>query len=468
MRLVLVLLLISGTAYAADPIELVDGLTPEAAKAELTTACTLPAQWATCKTSLETLRDRIAPEDAALVKDLDERVAVWSVAKAKTIGVLLPLTGPQAKVGLAAKEALEVALADLGVKVVVEDSGGEPVKAEAAAKKLIMVDHVAVLLGPIGRQETAAVAVLARKLHVPMVTLATVADAASGRATDMVMRVRTSPLEAAQHLAREARARMGVTRAAVLYPDTDFGKEAAVAFAEELQAAGGDVARLVAYDPATVDFKPIMKALMQAEKPGKKVVADFDAVFIADGPEAVKRITPSFEQWRVPLRTKPLEAVGSGVVTTKGKVVPVQLLGGAAWDSPLIVDRTAGHTDNAVFAVVRADPTSPEAAAFTTRFEAKHGKAPIAFQAEVYDVARFIAKVVGALDGGDQALRLTIQERLRASRTEVGATGTIRVTMGALAPRVQLMTVHGATVRARLSEDDERAQRAGAMSTESP
>jgi len=427
-----------------------------AARADVATACTLPAQWAHCKTTLADNRALLTSvDDAAMVKDLDERLAVWSVAAAKTIGVLLPLSGPQAKAGETAREAIELALSDLGVRAVYADSGGEPIKATAAALKLLTEDHVAALLGPIGRQETSAVAAVARRFVVPQVTLSVLTDEQSARATDVVMRVRTSPVEVAWFLAREARARMGITRAAVLYPDTELGKEAATAFAEELQRQGADVARLVAYDPKTTDFKAVMKALMRAERPGKKVVADFDALFVPDAPDVVKRVLPQLELWHVPLRLAPL----SGPVG-KGKTTPVQLLGSMAWDSPLIIDKAEGLTDNATFAVIRADTSTPEGQAFATRFQARWSKAPLSFHAEVYDAARFLAGAVAKVDGADQDLRLALQDKLRQSRTEVGATGPLRVTMGMLDPRVQLMTIQGTTIRARLAEDDERTQRA--------
>ena len=78
------------------------------------------------------------------------------------IGAVLPITGSMAKYGKSSQQALELALSEINhknkiVELIIEDSALEPKKALSAIKKLIDIDHIQGVVGPIASSETQAV-----------------------------------------------------------------------------------------------------------------------------------------------------------------------------------------------------------------------------------------------------------------------------------------------------------------------
>jgi len=372
----------------------------------------------------------------------------------RTIGVLLPLSGSGDKLGRAAQEAITLALDGQALRVLVRDTHSDPVRAAAEAERLIGEDHVTALLGPVSRRECAAVEAVARRHGVPLVVLASVVDAAAeGVVVDPVRRLRTSPAELAAGLARHARLALGVGRVAIVHPTTDAGLEAASGFTRAFTELGGAVVKTLAYKPGERSFDALMPELMGARRPGKKVVADFDAVLVPDQGEAGLALASQLAAWGVPLRRSAGAAAGR-----------VQLLGLAGWASPLTIDRTTALTDNAVF----AEPFAPEAAdpAFVSAFRARYQKPPVAFHAEAFDAATWLGRAVLPHEGGDAGLWTAVLAALDGASPWSGATGTIDVSAGRTAPRVHLMTIDGTTIRPRLGEDEELTRRAPVVTPE--
>lgn len=436
---------------------------PEIAARQAVAGVCKPASWQMCQLTLAAMRGQLVSADAqAIVKDLDQRVAIWSVVAPGTIGVLLPLSGPHAKAGEAAREAIELAVADrTDVRLVIRDTAEDPIQAAAEAEKLLANDHVVALLGPIGRKETSAVAAIARRYAVPHVVLATAVDAAPdgiGAGEDPVVRTRTSAVEIAEAMARHAKNELGITRVAVMYPQSDAGTEAANAFAAEIVRLGGEVATSVAYPAGDgdkiADFKPALQALTHAEKPGKSVVVDFDALFIPDQAVVVRRLAPILKSWGIVPRTDPSQplspppATGKGGGKSKAKssfVKRVQLLGASGWGSPAVIERGEGLTDNAIFGDVWV-ADDPANADFVTAFGARFaGRKPTAFHAEAFAATRLLTAPVAAAKAVDQTARNDVRARLAASGAK---------------PPVHIMTIDRETLRPRLPEADEKTKRA--------
>jgi len=377
-----------------------------------------------------------------------ELADAWRQVEPRTIGVLLPLTGAQAKLGQAAREGIELALAPLGLRVIVRDTASDAGRAVQEARRLVAVDRVTALLGPIARAECDAVATVSRRFVVPHVVLASVvAGPSDGSAPDPVWRFRTSPSELAQVLARHARLALGIGRVAIVHPTTLAGGESARAFAAAFGETGGTVVKVFDYPAGGLKTDLMMQALMGAKRRTKKQVVPFDAVVVADQGSAGVLVAAELAAWGIPIRRGPGPAAGR-----------VQVLGLAGFATPLLVDRVTGLTDNAVFvepwAAAVGDPT------FVFAFTAKHGRPPQAFHAEAYDAATFLGRAVQLQAGGDQALRLALAAALTADATWIGATGEVRVTGGHVAPRAHVMTLQGRTIRPRAGEDEELRLRA--------
>lgn len=405
-------------------------------------------------------------------------------ARAGVVGVLLPLTGPQERFGLAARDALELAIAASGERVtlIYRDTAGDADKARAAALELVHTERVAAILGPVGRKETAEVAKIARFWEVPTIVLASAVGEAGSAATtppggpsvavlargsvDPVVRARTSPTELAEATARTARTDLGLQRVAILHPDSDAGRELASAFQAELERLGGVIVRQVAYDPQAKDSDPAICALLQitaCTKPTKKGPrADFDALFLPGDAATVRRWVPKLAYWGIKPKRVP------------GQAGRVQLLGTSGWNQPTVIDRGEHLTDNAVFADVWS-PDDEAAQDLQKRFYARFQRRPSAFQAEVWDAAGLLVAAVGEVGDGASAdatrvgvdVRQAILGELGKPRSKLGVTGVIAVLPDGrggskIVPRAHFLTIQGEEIRARLSEDEERALRSGA------
>jgi len=263
---------------------------------------------------------------------------------------------------------------------------------------------------------------------------------------DPVLRVRTSPSELVVAVARHARTELGLTRVALLVPDGEPGREAAAAFAAELERLGGQVVRQVLFDPSVKDPAGSLKALLalpeKQKRPGKHK-PDFEALFIPADASTIRRLVPFLSYWGIHPRTVPGD---------KGRV---QLLGGSGWSHPAVVDRGEHLTDNAVFADVFV-PDDPDAQDFARRFFLHLSRRPTAFHAEVWDATRLCAETLVGLPPE----RLAIRDAFSRPRAQAGATGPLEVLAGGqLRPRAHLLTLDGDLIRRRLSEDEERALR---------
>lgn len=105
-------------------------------------------------------------------------VAFWSARKCYTdkrndsvsIGAVLPLTGDAASYGTSLKKGLDLALDGSNVKIVYEDSKGEPKTAVSIVNKLISVDKVGILIGDMFTNTTMAIMPIASKNGILLLT----------------------------------------------------------------------------------------------------------------------------------------------------------------------------------------------------------------------------------------------------------------------------------------------------------
>ena len=90
--------------------------------------------------------------------------------EAVSIGAILPLTGDAAWYGNSLKKGLDVALDGYDVKLIYEDSKGEPKTAVSAVNKLVDVDRVEILVGDMFSNTTMAIMPIASKNGILLLT----------------------------------------------------------------------------------------------------------------------------------------------------------------------------------------------------------------------------------------------------------------------------------------------------------
>ena len=190
-----------------------------------------------------------------------------------SIGVVGPLSGPGAIWGQWLKQGVDLAFADYGpalsnahrqVKFVYEDSEGMPAKAVNAVQKLIALNKVSVVYGPLSTAEVLAIAPLAERNKVVLLT-----PSASGKeisnAGDYIFRTYPKDEDQSVALARYTVNVMKVHRVAVLYRTDDFGVGVEQAYSDELGRLGGEKITAEGFDPKTEDFRSLITKVKAQE-----------------------------------------------------------------------------------------------------------------------------------------------------------------------------------------------------------
>ena len=189
----------------------------------------------------------------------------------RTVGVILPLTGDAAAYGKSMRQGMELALGQVNGKsasplaLIYEDSKADPKEAVTAYRNLVSTRGVPAILGPFTSGETLAVAPLAEKDHV--VVLSTGASApAITTAGDFTFRIVTSDTFDGDVVARFATSNLHLNKPAVVYVNNDYGVGVRDSFSKRLQQLGGSVTTSEGYLPTDPDFRTLL-AKVKATNP---------------------------------------------------------------------------------------------------------------------------------------------------------------------------------------------------------
>ena len=176
------------------------------------------------------------------------------------LGVVLPLSGPFAGFG---EQALRGVLLAAGVfpgaeggahptmRIAVRDSGSDPARAAAAVRELAADPEMVAIVGPLVSATCESAAREAESIGVPLLALTSREDVTSQRS--WVFRLRTRPIEEAELVADRAMA-LGARRFAILYPNDPSGVGLRGLFWDAVEARGGRVVAVAAFDPKATDF----------------------------------------------------------------------------------------------------------------------------------------------------------------------------------------------------------------------
>ncbi len=207
---------------------------------------------------------------SALVASVGSSVALADSIK---VGVLLPLTGAQAKFGEIEKRSFEMALGEINAKggvngkkieLIFEDDTGKPDVGRSAVEKLISRDQVPVITGGYSSSVTAASAPVAQQFKVPFVICTGSADDITEKGYDYVFRINPPASEYAEAVQSFMKEVAKVKTAAILYENTQFGQSSSKAFEKDLEALGVKVVIKEGYQAGAIDFKPILTKVKAA------------------------------------------------------------------------------------------------------------------------------------------------------------------------------------------------------------
>jgi len=301
-------------------------------------------------------------------------------SKTVNLGATFPLTGEVASYGQKAKRGIEMAVEDqnakggiLGKQITVDfqDDRNDKKEAVSIMTKFATIDKVPVVFGSAGSGVSLAIAPLANRYKVILISPISSSSQLSTDGGDFFFR--TCP---ADDLQAEVLSKWvfdsGAKRVAVVYTNNSWGKPLAEGFQKKFEALGGQVINTEGVQENTADFRTIIVKL--------KGMENLDAV-----------VSPTY----------PKEG-GVFVRQAKELGLNVPLFGGDNWGSPEFRN-IAGEAAEGVFYTAPSENTSPTFSEFAQRYKAKYGEEPDVFGAYSYDAAMAIFKAIEAAGSTDAA-----------------------------------------------------------------
>lgn len=352
------------------------------------------------------------------------------------VGTLLPLSGRFASVGAQIREALDVGWSEGGgpAPLVHADSGGTAGSAVAALRRLVEVERVGAVLGPLLSDEAEAVAAEADRLGVPLIVLSQGAE--DPTRWSWVLQGWLTPSQQIGTLLDETFGARGWTRYAILAPANDYGRRASALFRDAVVARGGTVAVDLTYPPEATTLSEPAKALAPRPGPSAPPVIAYDAVFVPDKARQIPLVTAALAVEDVP--------IGGYKPFDDG---PVRLLGLSAWNAWDLVAAGGTYVTGALFTDVFVPP--PDSgyswqpadgwAPFVTLYRQATGRAPSPAEALAVEASAIVAVAARARPATPEAFR----DALLAAQRAAPVTGATHFdpTTRRLQHRVQVISV---------------------------
>lgn len=189
------------------------------------------------------------------------------------VGVVLPLTGEQAKFGEIEKNSFLMALEEINkaggikgkqIELFIEDDTGKPDIGRSAVEKLVSQNQVVVLGGGYSSSVTMAMAQVAQQNKVPFVVNTGSADEITEKKWDYVFRINPAASEYFKGLSSFLSEVVKPQTVAILYENTLFGQSQSKEFKKYCEELGLKVAINEGYESGAIDFKPLLVKVKQA------------------------------------------------------------------------------------------------------------------------------------------------------------------------------------------------------------
>jgi len=183
------------------------------------------------------------------------------------VGIVLPLTGEQAKFGEIEKRSFEMAAEEINAKggvkgnkleLLFEDDTGKPDVGRSAVEKLISQEKVPVLTGAYSSSVTAAITAVAQQFKVPFLVTTGAADEITEKNYDYVFRINPPASEYPASVVTFLQEVVKPKTVVILYENSLFGQSSSKSFEEDCKKLGITVLTKEGYNKGAIDFKPLL------------------------------------------------------------------------------------------------------------------------------------------------------------------------------------------------------------------
>lgn len=289
------------------------------------------------------------------------------------VGVIMPLTGGAASLGASCRNGVLLAVeehnaakqtAEPAITAIVEDDKADATTGVSAFLKLTSADGVGAIIGPLASGVTLAVAPLAERQKVVILSPGSSAPAIS-TAGDYVFRNELSEEYGAREQADLAHGRLGFKRVAVVYVNNEYGSGTAQIFRERFVELGGQIMLSQAFNPGTTDFRTVLTEI-KTRSP--------DAVFFVYQDDIT-----NFLRQRAELQ------------------VPVTVYTTPVFESPATLATLGALAEGVVYTYYgEFDPAAASGltASFVKSYQERFSEAPSYYSAQGYDAARIMIEAL--------------------------------------------------------------------------
>ena len=311
------------------------------------------------------------------------------------IGAIFALTGDAAMYGESAKNGLELAIEELNKKlldkkitVVYEDNQGDPSKAVSSFQKLADVDKVKYIIGPLGTPEVLAIAPIAEKRKIIILT-PTSSGPQLTQAGDYIFRNCMSDLIEGAALAEFVFKELKARTAGILYINNDYGIGLRDAFKKKFDILGGVILAEESFRKGDTDFRTQLLKI-------------------------------KFKNPRVLLLTGYAE-MGRILKQARELGIEIQVVSTSNFEMPEILEIAGNAAENIYYTYQGFDIESEEEVVkkFTNSYRAKYNKNPDIFAALTYDAMKILAK---AIERGGTDVE-NVKKELYGIKNFIGVTG---------------------------------------------
>ncbi|MFO0725034.1 MAG: ABC transporter substrate-binding protein [Myxococcota bacterium] len=317
------------------------------------------------------------------------------------LGVVGSLTGPNATFGNSTKNGVDLAVDQLNqkggvlgkkVKAIHLDDQGRPEEAKTAVQRLITQDKVDAVLGEVASSLSLAMAPVAQRAHVPMITPSSTNPAVT-EVGDYIFRVCFIDPFQGYVMAKFARENLKLDKVAILRDvRNDYSVGLANVFTEEFKKMGGTITADESYSQGDTDYKATLTKIRAAT------------------PQAI--YVPGY-----------YTEVGQIARQARELQIEVPLLGGDGWDSDKLFEGGGKAIEGSYFSNhYSVDDPRPSIQKFVTDYRAKFNETPDALAALGYEAA-LVALNAMSTAGSTEGQK--VRDALAKTKDFAGVTGQI-------------------------------------------
>ncbi len=349
-------------------------------------------------------------------------------ASSGKIGVLVPLSGELKSYGKEIMDSLQTLTSfagSEGLEFVFADSGSNNDELQAGFQRLVSEENVLAIIGPVTSSASQYVFERAELMQVPVISLAP-----RERLTmygNFSFRSALTLRDQIAALSRFIREGLGARRVAMMFPENDYGWDAAKIAEESFASEGLELKHVRVYAPDTTDFKEPLKEMARLDIPRVRSdevcpnkgpvfqscvkslndllpILDFEVLFVPDFADAGGYFLPTIPFLRM---------------------YGVQIVGLSGFHSPKIIERAQEAAEGLIFTdSFYGDSKDFRSRLFVDRYSELVGSPPTKMAAEAMDVGAVLLSILQSSRGANLSRTMVRDELTRVSGFE-GVTGRL-------------------------------------------